>query len=160
MDVIVTTPKQQMKKSAQEAENCLKNGGGSYFRRFPRLPKGLVSGSKIFYVEDGFIRGYGVVARVESGNKTCGTHGTSWGSGFYAVIPADSWKWIRPIPMKGFQGFRYFNQSHEVVGDWKDKKPEVPTNIITHSLTKEDIKARKIPPIKIPIPNKKTGSLL
>jgi len=38
MDIIVTTPKSQMANAAQEAADCIENGGGEYFRRADRPP--------------------------------------------------------------------------------------------------------------------------
>jgi hypothetical protein len=126
-DIIVTTPKSESENSAQEAHRCIKNGGGFYFRRFNHMPKNLSVGSKIFYVEDGYIRGYGVVSIIsELNNFQCDVTGRKWKPGTYAVMPANSWKWIKPIPQKGFQGYRYFNGAEvEVVGGWLDKKPEI-----------------------------------
>jgi len=124
-DIIVTTPKSQMQAAADEAADCLRAGKGSYFRRFTTRPKGLSKGSRIFYVEDGYVRGFGTVSEVEEGNRQCETTGKEWGDGVYAIMPADSWKWIRPVSMKGFQGWRYYGGDVEVVGDWKDSKPGV-----------------------------------
>ena len=125
-DLIVTTPKTQIKNAAAEARQCIEQGGGFYFRTFRIKPKDLRIGSKIFYVEDGFIRGYGVVSAVKEGEMTCSTTGINWGKGCHAIIPADSWTWISPIAMKGFQGWRYFDANSKdivIVGHWKDSKP-------------------------------------
>lgn len=61
MDIIVTTPKTEMVNAAREAENCIKEGGGYYFRRFNQQPCGLMPGEKVFYVEDGHITGYAII---------------------------------------------------------------------------------------------------
>ncbi len=125
-DILVTTPKSEMQSAKSEAEQCLKNGGGFYFRHFSTCPKQLEVGSKIFYVEDGHIRGFGVVDKIEHGPKVCETTGKSWGDGICAMMLAESWKWIKPIAMKGFQGYRYYDGSEaEIVGDWKSPKPDV-----------------------------------
>jgi len=128
-NLLVTTPKSESENSAREAECCTKKGGGFYFRRFNKLPKNLSAGSKIFYVEDGYIRGYGVVSvitEIKDDHFQCDVTGKKWEPGTYAVIPADSWKWIKPISHKGFQGYRYFDGAGvEVVGGWLDEKPEV-----------------------------------
>jgi hypothetical protein len=108
MDIIVTTPKSEMANAAQEAADARSNGGGEYFRRFheAKAPR-LVEGDRVYYVEAGFVRGYCLVIRTVSGAFTCETTGHRWGPGFYAFMDAESWRWIRPIPMTGFQGFRY-----------------------------------------------------
>jgi hypothetical protein len=127
MDIIVTTPKSASADAAQEAENVKKSGGGSYYRRLGTLPKDLQSGDKVFYVEDGFVRGYAVVHSVLKDTAfTCSTTNKTWPRGNYVVMPAVSWKWINPIEMRGFQSWRYakFKPGDiTVVGNWLDPKP-------------------------------------
>jgi len=125
IDIIVTTPKSMSKTAAQEAEDMIKFDGGFYFRTLRTMPKQFGKGSKIFYVEDGFIRGYLVVDHIVNGQMTCGTTGKNY-DGWQAVCDAASWKWIRPIAMKGFQGWRYYQYGYKtvVVGDWKAPKPD------------------------------------
>jgi hypothetical protein len=43
-------------------------------------------------------------------------------------MDATTWKWIEPIPMNGFRGWRYCKLGWEdikVIGDWLDDKPEI-----------------------------------
>ncbi len=125
--ILVTTPKNQMGVAAQEARECIASGGGSYFRRFTRRPRKLHEGTRIFYVEDGYVRGFATVSEVlDSDGMECETTGRVWAPGFYAVMPAHSWTWIEPLSCKGFQGWRYFDDSKvEIVGDWLDPKPRI-----------------------------------
>ena len=128
-NLIVTTPKSEMENSAKEAQACINSGGGCYFRKFIRKPKELESGSKIYYVEDGYIRGFGVVASVEQNQKRCDVTGRDWGEAYFAIIPACTWTWIKPVSMNGFQGYRYFDDSDiEVAGGWLDPKPLIDKN--------------------------------
>lgn len=127
-NIIVTTPKSEMESSAQEAQECIDNGAGYYFRKLGKnKPQRLSVGSKIYYVEDCYIRGFGVVASlVANTDHKCDSTGKQWGTGWYAIIPACSWQWIKPIPMNGFQGFRYFDDKDvKIVGSWLDSKPEI-----------------------------------
>ena len=125
-DIIVTTPKNKMAVAEKEARGCIEAGEGFYFRTFRNTPRYLGVGSHIFYVEDGFVRGFGVVSEIRNGNMQCGTTGHDWGYGTHAVMQADSWKWVKPIPMKGFQGWRYFDsKDFKVVGNWLDPKPTI-----------------------------------
>lgn len=148
MDIIVTTPKSEMANAAQEAAECLAAGGGEYFRRFPRHQRPRVEpGDRVYYIEDGFLRGFAVIHRIEdrlSRVQVCDTTNRHWPPGFYVFMRADSWKWIRPIPMRGFQGFRYPGSSLRatagrrdaillprfadivIVGGWLDPRPEGP----------------------------------
>jgi hypothetical protein len=118
-----------MDVAAREARDAIGHGGGEYFRRFPVSQSPDVRrGDRVFYVEDGSIRGFGVVTRVglHERGETCATTGRRWEAGRYVFIDAKSWQWIRPIPMKGFQGYRYARDlEFEVVGGWLDPKPKV-----------------------------------
>lgn len=128
MDIIVTTPKTETETSKQEAEKIKKDGGGVYFRRFTRLPCNLNIGDKVFYTENGYIRGFAVVSNiVQSHTMTCDTTERQYSKGHYVVMDASSWKWIEPIPYKSFQGFRYFNQPYEIIGNWMDDAPKLST---------------------------------
>ena len=129
MDIVVTTPLSERVNAEAEAEWALAQGGGPnvhYFRRMGRVPQNLMlNETKVFYVEDGYVRGFCTLWAVDWGEQpsVCAATMRDWGSGAQLVMRADSWKWIKPIPMKGFQGFRYFDQPYEVVGDWQDKRP-------------------------------------
>lgn len=115
-----------MASAADEAAEMKRLGGnGFYFRTFRQMPRELSPGSRIFYVEDGYIRGYGLVKSITTVNAICSTTGTVWGEGFHAIMPAKSWTWIAPILMKGFQGWKYFDAPDiKIVGGWKDPKPK------------------------------------
>jgi hypothetical protein len=118
--------------AAREARDRVAEGDGVYFRRFAREPRGLEVGTKIYYVEEGHVRGYAVVdevSEVDEGDEplVCETTGKEWPPGVYAIMRADSWKWIEPIRHRGFQGFRYFDDRNaRVVGGWLDPKPRTP----------------------------------
>ena len=128
MDIIVTTPKDQIKNAAKEAEKALSGEVSHYFRHFKKPPIDLNIGDKVFYVEDGYVRGFAVVVSITTEKGVpCSTTGLKYGEGVYVWMPVNTWNWIKPIPMKGFQGFRYVPDDFifEVVGDWIDKKPEI-----------------------------------
>lgn len=126
-DIIVTTPKAASELAAREAAQCLANNGGFYFRTFRVKPTELEVGSKIFYVEDGYVRGFAVVSQIVNGAMQCETSGRDWGQGWHAIMDATSWQWIKPLPMLGFQGWRYFDAPADIkiVGDWRAPKPQV-----------------------------------
>lgn len=130
MDIIVTTPKSQMRAAAREAANCIAAGGGEYFRRFhlnsaPTVKKG----DRVYYVEDGYVRGFAVVSRDEwrGQPQQCHTTGHVWLPGIYVFMDATTWKWIEPVPMQGFQGVRYAHnyfrrEDVSIVGGWRDPR--------------------------------------
>lgn len=126
MDLLVTTPQSESENARREAEHLITNGGGYYFRCFFAHPRVEV-GDKVFYVERGYIRGYAIIdhTKVVERPTLCSTTNREWKAGFYIYMRADSWKWIRPIPRKGFMGFRYLDRAfeYEVVGSWLDPMP-------------------------------------
>src|SRR5262249_36884833 len=122
-DIIVTTPLKNKALAEAEAQDCIDAGGGFYFRTFRARPRELAVGSRIFYVEDGFVVGFATVSEIKEGRMKCGTSGHDWGEGYHFLMQADSWKWIRPVPMKGFQGWRYSrlqDKEIKIVGAWLD----------------------------------------
>lgn len=127
MDIIVTTPRNAIGTAAKEAEDCKREGGGFYFRNLRNKPKNLKPGDKCFYVENGYIRGYAIVDEIrEDPGLTCATTGRTFAPGYYVMMDATSWTWIRPIPYQGFQGWRYFQApAIEIVGGWLDPKPSL-----------------------------------
>ena len=94
-DIIVTTPKNKIGIAEEEARQCIQAGQGFYFRTFRNKPKNLGIGSRIFYVEDGYIRGFGTVSEIRNGSMRCGTTGHDWGEGSHAIMQANTWKWIK-----------------------------------------------------------------
>ena len=126
MNIIVTTPKKEIENAAKEAGFVIKNKGGFYFRRLATNPTKLEVGDKVFYVEDGYIRGFALVFNIEYKDcEICDVTDRIYDAGWYVEMNAATWKWINPIPMKGFQGWRYFNSAFEIIGGWLDKKPLV-----------------------------------
>jgi hypothetical protein len=135
-DIIVTTPQSQSINARQEAEDAKQWGADAlYYRRLGgvSLPSPVKSGDRIYYVDCGQVTGYLVVDRIEkrSTRFQCLTTGNTWDPGLYAVMRADSWQWIKPIPMRGFQGYRYTSEQGkvggrpvEVVGNWRDPRPQ------------------------------------
>jgi hypothetical protein len=125
MDIIVTTPKSQRQKARQEAADIKKAGEGYYFRFLGQYkPKNADIGDKVFYIDDGFVRGFATITNLtESDGETCMTSGEVWPAGWYAIMDATTWTWITPIAMKGFQGWRYFSAPYLPSGDWLSPTP-------------------------------------
>ncbi|MDD4891972.1 MAG: hypothetical protein PHU85_18790, partial [Phycisphaerae bacterium] len=109
MDIIVTTPKKEIDNAAKEAADCISKGGGHYFRRFSQWPRELHIGDWVWYVEDGYLRGRAKVTNITTAEgMICQSTRRKWPPGAYVVMDATSWRWVKPIPLRGFLGFRYF----------------------------------------------------
>lgn len=119
-------------REAKEARETIEAGGESwYFRNLVRRPKHFHEGGRVFYVEDGWARGYAhcFALTEDPAGKVCATTGREFGPGVYACMDALTWCWIAPIAMQGCQGWRYWRVPEErvaVVGHWRDEKPPVP----------------------------------
>ena len=136
-DIIVTTPKTEMKTAAQEAVDIQQAGGGQYFRAFQGRRPDINPGERVYYTEDGFLRGYATVTSVEHAEKICETTGRFW-RGLIVTMDATSWTWIKPTPFPGFRGYQYarFAKEPEAVGNWLDPKPDTP---MTTQMGKESL---------------------
>jgi hypothetical protein len=127
--IVVTTPKQNTQRAEQEAKDCIRNEGGSYFRKLPyrTYPKSIQVGDRVYYILNNFVRGFCLVQSMEVLHECkCETSGVYYGAGFYIFMDAASWQWVAPAPMKGFQGFRYAQTWMEqlpIVGGWLDPMP-------------------------------------
>lgn len=144
MDIIVTTPKKEINNAAKEAKEALDGKVTHYFRTFRKFPTKLNKGDKVFYIEDGYIRGYAVVDSIENQSPSdlvCLTTERKW-IGNRIHMRCDSWIWIEPIKYKGFQGFKYIQSvginedwaiekgvcmriNYTKIGDWKAQKPKI-----------------------------------
>jgi hypothetical protein len=121
MDILVTTPKSEIENSRAEGE-AVECGGGYWFRTFRFRPK-VVPGDRIFFVEDGRIKGYGTIFEVSrlSGAAECDFTGRQWGKGGGYIVKYRDWNWLKePVKFSGFQGIRYFDR----IPDLKEKLRE------------------------------------
>lgn len=115
MDIIVTTPKSEIETSKKEGE-MVEQEGGYWFRTFRFKPK-IEPGDKIFFVENGLIKGYGIIFEItqsEQGEQ-CEVTERTWGNEGDWVVKYKDWHWLEnPVPMKGFQGIRYVDRIPEI----------------------------------------------
>ena len=110
--VIVTCPK--INKEFLEAK--VENPGWSFWD-FPRRPKKLRPGDMLYVVYDGTIRYAFETGSFESGPKPpvedAEGHNLGIPKGGIRVWFEDVYDVDPPIPMKGFQGFRYYTQTRK-----------------------------------------------
>ena len=107
MDIIVTTPKSEHKTAEAEAEAVANDPNSFWFRTIRGKPNVQI-GDRVYYVDNGMIRGYGVVFEIEVGEMWDDTHERWWNG---TNLKQRIWVWLKkPIPFRGFQGFRYINK--------------------------------------------------
>jgi len=97
-DIIIYTTKEKLehKKGA--------DGYKRYYWELPRTPKQLEEGGKIYFACNGFIKGYFIIDEFNPDDKEM------------IIWNCDSWKDIKPIPTKSFQGFKYADKVGELDG--------------------------------------------
>jgi len=123
VNILVTTPKSEIDTSRKEGE-IVESEGGYWFRTFRYKPK-VESGDKIFFVENGLIRGYGIIFEVsQTESEQCEVTGRIWEGNW--VVKYHKWHWLpNPLPFKGFQGIRYIDR----IPDIKEKLYKAKTEV-------------------------------
>lgn len=105
-DIVITLPK-TIKWSDYEKElDTVKDGKQVMNFKVGHFPK-ISPGAKCYILHDGFVRGWMTVVKLSEKNFTCSTTGKEWKGKF--IERTGKFNKIEPIPMQGFQGFRYFN---------------------------------------------------
>lgn len=103
-DIIITLPK-TTSWTEYEKELAVAKDGGKMSFRLPIMPKVNI-GNKCYLVHNGNVIGWMKIIGIHKGPFTCSTTGKEWPVGNYVERSGEFHK-ITPIPMKGFQGFRY-----------------------------------------------------
>lgn len=104
MDIIVTTPKSEHETAQAEAES-VKNDPDAFWFRTLRGKPDVEVGDRVYYVDRGMIRGYGIIFDIETGEMEDDAHDCAWNG---THLKQKEWVWLKkPVPMRGFQGFRY-----------------------------------------------------
>jgi len=107
MDIVVTTPKSAHKLAADEAKFVEENPDAYWFRTLRGKPNVQI-GDRVYYIDNGTIRGYGIVFDIEFGETECEATGKIYRG---THLKQREWWWLKhPIPFRGFQGFRYVDR--------------------------------------------------
>lgn len=105
MDIVITIPKSiNWDQYLVDLRHAEKRNEVLNFK-VPHLPK-VNFHDRCYIVHDGAVRGYNHVLGVEQKDFICTTTGKRWKGIFVVRYP--KFHPIDPIPMKGFQGFRYW----------------------------------------------------
>lgn len=105
-DIIITIPRSISWDEYQKELDAVKDGSSVMNFKVNHFPKTDI-GSRCYLLYDGAIRGWMEIVGLSEDDFTCSTTGKKWKGKF--IQRSGPFHKIEPIPMKGFQGFRYFN---------------------------------------------------
>jgi len=105
MDIIITIPKSIQWEEYEKELATVKDYKQVINFKVNNFPKTKV-GNKCYLLYNGFIIGWMEIVGMAEKNFTCSTTGKNWMGKF--IERSGAFHKIDPIPMKGFQGFRYF----------------------------------------------------
>jgi hypothetical protein len=106
-DIIITLPAKIKWEDYQEELNAVKDGGAVLNFKVPYFPKETAVGCKCYLIHQGHIRGWMEIVGMEEQDFVCEITGKQWTGKF--IQRSGLFHEITPIPMKGFQGFKYFS---------------------------------------------------
>lgn len=110
MNIVVTWPKSRSLGSyLSELAKADRSGRVAYYR-VSRRPD-VQEGDRCYHVHTGYVRGYLIVMGIREmpGNVIDEVTGQPFKPGIY-VERHPAWFAIPPVAMKGFQGFRYYQE--------------------------------------------------
>lgn len=104
-DIIITIPKNITWQDYKKEIDKVKDGSSVMNFKVNHFPKTSV-GNRCYLLYDGAIRGWMEIVGFSEEPFKCSTTGREWSGKF--IQRSGPFYEIDPIPMKGFQGFRYF----------------------------------------------------
>ncbi len=106
--IIVTLPSNIDWSDYEKELEKVKDYGEVMNFKVYNFPKGIHRGDKCYIVHRGFVKGWMKIIGFSEKKFTCTTTGNEYNGKF--IERSGPFHYIdREIPMKGFQGFRYFN---------------------------------------------------
>lgn len=103
--IMVTLPSSvkwdEYRKELNKAEK-----GESLNFKVSNFPKNIKEGDRCYIVHEGQIKGWMSISGLQEDDFECTTTGKKWKGKF--IQRSGKFNYIDPIPMKGFQGYRYF----------------------------------------------------
>jgi len=107
MDIVVTLPKQTKWEEYQKELDLVKDGSNVMNFKVINMPLKSQIGNKCWICYKDNVIGYMNIVGFEEKDFECSVTGTKWRGKF--VVRSGEFTKVEPIPMKGFQGFRYFD---------------------------------------------------
>jgi hypothetical protein len=111
MHIVVTVPRSERANIKAEDKFVEKHTGVEQAWKVSNVPKHLLPGDRVYFIEDGVIRYYHTFRRVEKDFR-CEVTGRVW-HGNNLILFCPEVKLRQPVPMKGFRGFRYAEKEWE-----------------------------------------------
>lgn len=106
-DIIITLPSKIKWEEYQKELDSVKDGNAVLNFKVSYFPKETDVGCKCYLLHCVYIIGWMKIVGLEENDFTCEVTGRVWKGKF--IQRSGDFHQITPIPMKGFQGFRYFN---------------------------------------------------
>lgn len=108
MDIAVTVPKKEYENIEKENKFVEDNDDVVQYWSMKAKPKYFELGDKVYFVRGGHIIGYQECIDFVVDAK-CEVTDRTW-EGFNLVLKCPMIELEKPIPMKGFQGYRYYER--------------------------------------------------
>ena len=106
--IIVTLPSNESWEDYEQEFNKVKDYSSVMNFKVHNFPKGIQKGDKCYIVHRGWIKGWMEIVGFSEKEFDCTTTGKQW-KGKFIERSGPFHNIDENIPMKGFQGFRYFN---------------------------------------------------
>jgi hypothetical protein len=108
--IIVSLPMTVEWNDYEKELNAVKDYSQVINFKVPHFPKGVTKGCKCYILHKGQVMGWQEIVGFSEEPFECSTTGKSW-SGKFIQRSGPFHPISYPIKMKGFQGFRYFDES-------------------------------------------------
>ena len=105
-DIVITIPKTIKWEDYEKELEAVKDYSSVMNFKVNAFPQ-TTKGSKCYLVYNGEVKGWMEIVGLSEKAFKCTTTGKDWDGKF--IERSGPFHKITPIPMKGFQGFRYFN---------------------------------------------------
>lgn len=106
--IIITLPSSIKWEDYTRELNAVKDYNRTLNFKVHNFPKGIKKGDKCYLVHQGFIKGWMEIVGFSEKDFNCETTGKQWKGKF--IERSGPFHYLtQPLPMTGFQGFRYFN---------------------------------------------------
>ena len=108
--IIVTLPSNINWNDYEKELNKVKNYENVLNFKVSNFPKGVKKGDKCYIAHNGIVKGWMEIVGFSEKNFECSTNRKNWSGKF--IERSGPFHYINNvIPMKGFQGFRYFSEN-------------------------------------------------